>query len=53
MVQTPAPSRPIPRGVAGPEPLAHILVARYDDQIPLCRQGEIFARMGADIPAPR
>jgi transposase len=50
MVQTPAPPRPIPRGMAGPALLAHILVAKYDDQLPLYRQGEIFARMGADIP---
>ena len=50
MVQTPAPSRPIPRGLAGPGLLAHILVAKFDDHLPLYRQGEIFARMGADIP---
>ena len=50
MVQTPAPPRPIPRGMAGPGLLAHILVAKYDDHLPLYRQGEIFARMGADIP---
>jgi len=50
MVQTPAPPRPIPRGMAGPALLAHVLVAKYDDQLPLYRQGEIFARMGADIP---
>ena len=50
MVQTPAPPRPIPRGIASPALLAHILVAKYDDYLPLYRQGEIFARMGADIP---
>ena len=50
MVQTAAPPRPIRRGMAGPALLAHILVAKYDDQLPLYRQGEIFARMGADIP---
>jgi transposase len=50
MVQTPAPSRPIPRGLAGPSLLAHILVAKFDDHVPLYRQGEIFARMGAEIP---
>ena len=31
MVQPPAPTRPIPRGLAGPGLLAHILVAKYDD----------------------
>jgi transposase len=50
MVQTPAPPRPIPRGMAGPSLLAHILVAKFDDHLPLYRQGEIFARLGADIP---
>lgn len=50
MVQTPAPPRPIPRGMAGSALLAHILVSKYDDHLPLYRQGEIFARMGADIP---
>jgi transposase len=44
MVQTPAPSRPIPRGLAGPSLLAHILVTKFDDHVPLYRQGEIFAR---------
>jgi transposase len=50
MVRTAAPTRPIPRGMAGPRLLAHILVAKYDDHPPLYRQGEIFARRGADIP---
>lgn len=30
--------------------LAHILVSKFDDHLPLYRQNEIFARMGADIP---
>ena len=50
IAQEPAPSRPIPRGMAGPALLAHILVAKFDDHLPLYRQGEIFARLGADIP---
>jgi transposase len=50
MVQPPAPSRPIPRGMAGPGLLAHVLVAKFDDHLPLYRQGEIYARQGADIP---
>ncbi|MEM1346882.1 MAG: transposase [Pseudomonadota bacterium] len=36
--------------MAGPGLLAHILVAKYDDHLTLYRQGEIFARLGADIP---
>lgn len=50
MVQEPAPSRPIPRSMVGPGLLAHILTAKFDDHVPLYRQNEIFARMGADIP---
>jgi len=50
MVQMPAPSRPIPGSMAGAGLLAHILVSKFDDHLPLYRQQEIFARMGADIP---
>ena len=50
MVQEPAPSRPIPRSLAGPSLLAFILVSKFDDHVPLYRLNEIFARMGADIP---
>jgi len=42
-----APSRPIPRSMAGPSLLAFILVSKFDDHIPLYRLNEIFARMGA------
>jgi len=50
MVQVPAPSRPIPGSMVGAGLLAHILVSKFDDHLPLYRQHEIFARMGADIP---
>jgi len=50
MVQEPAPSRPIPGSMAGPNLLAHVLVSKLDDHLPLYRQHEIFERMGADIP---
>jgi len=30
--------------MAGPALLAHILMAKFDDHLPLYRQGEIFAR---------
>lgn len=50
IVQTPAPSRPIPGSMAGPSLLAFILVSKYDDHLPLYRLNEIFERMGADIP---
>ena len=44
VVQAPAPSHAIARGRAGPGLLAHILVSKYDDHLPLYRQAEIFAR---------
>jgi transposase len=50
IVQEPAPTRPVARGIAGAGLLAHILVSKYDDHVPLYRQGEIFARLGAEIP---
>jgi transposase len=46
MVQAPAPSRPIDRGLAGPGLLAHVLVAKYADHLPLYRQAGIYARSG-------
>jgi transposase len=49
VVQEPAPSRPIDRGLAGPGLLAHVLVAKYADHLPLYRQSEIFARERIDL----
>src|SRR5258706_1669394 len=49
LVQAPAPSRPIARGLAGPGLLAHVLVSKYADHLPLYRQSEIYAREGVDL----
>lgn len=49
LVQSPAPSRPIARGLAGPGLLAHVLVSKYADHLPLYRQSEIYAREGIDL----
>ncbi len=49
IVQAQAPSRPIERGVAGPGLLAHVLVSKYCDHLPLYRQSEIYAREGVDL----
>ena len=46
IVEAPAPSRPIERGLAGPNLLAHVLVSKYAVHLPLYRQSEIFAREG-------
>jgi transposase len=49
IVQVPAPSRPIERGLAGPGLLAHVLVAKYCDHQPLYRQTEMYAREGVEL----
>jgi transposase len=49
IVQAPAPTRPIERGMAGPGLLAHVLVSKYGDHLPLYRQAEIFAREGLEL----
>ncbi len=43
------PSLPIERGKPGPGLLAHIMVAKFDDHIPLYRLSEMYARLGIDI----
>ena len=49
IVQEPAPSRTIDRGLAGPGLLAHVLVSKYADHLPLYRQSEIYGREGLDL----
>lgn len=49
IVQAPATSRPIARGLAGPGLLAHVLVAKFCDHLPLYRQSQIYAREGIDL----
>jgi transposase len=49
IVQAPAPSRPIERGIAGPGLLAHVLVAKFADHLPLYRQCVMYAREGVDL----
>jgi transposase len=49
IVQAPAPSRPVERGLAGPGLLAHVLVSKYSDHLPLYRQSEIYERVGVDL----
>lgn len=49
IVQAAAPSRPIPRGMAGPGLLAHVLVGKYCDHLPLYRQSSIYARAGIEL----
>jgi transposase len=49
IVQAEAPSRPIARGMAGPGLLAHVLVSKYADHLPLYRQEEIYERQGVEL----
>ncbi len=49
IVQAPAPSRPIDRGLAGPGLLAHVMVSKYAGHCPLYRQSDIYAREGVDL----
>lgn len=48
--QAPLPSRPIERGRPGPGLLAHVLVGKYCDHLPLDRQSKIFARENVHLP---
>ncbi len=49
IVQLPAPSRPIERGLPTPALLAHVLQSKFGDHLPLYRQSAIFRRAGVDL----
>jgi transposase len=49
IVQADAPPRPIERGLPGPGLLAHVLVSKYADHLPLYRQQVIYAREGVEL----
>jgi transposase len=49
VVQQPAPSRPIDRGMAAPGLLAQIITAKYADHCPLYRQQGIYRRSGVEL----
>ena len=49
VIEAPAPARPIDRGLPGPGLLAHVLVSKYGDHLPLYRQSQIYAREGVDL----
>ena len=49
IVQAAAPSRPIDRGIPGPGLLAHVLVSKFADHLPLYRQAGIYARAGVEL----
>lgn len=49
MTQAAAPSRPIERSFAGPGLLAHVLVSKFADHLPLYRQSQIYARENVEL----
>jgi transposase len=49
VVQAPAPTRPIDQGLPGPGLLAHVLVSKFADHLPLYRQSEIYSREGIEL----
>jgi transposase len=49
VAQEPAPSVPLDRALPRPGLLAHVLVAKFCDHLPLYRQSEIYARSGLEL----
>jgi transposase len=49
VLQAPAPPRLIEGGVPTEATVAHVLVSRYADHLPLYRQSQILARQGIEI----
>ena len=49
ITQAPVPAMPTPRGLATPATLAHVLVSKFCDHLPLYRQSEIYAREGLEL----
>src|SRR5687768_16946745 len=49
VVQAPAPERPITGGMATEALLAHVLVAKFCEHLPLYRQAQIFAQQGIEL----
>jgi transposase len=50
LVQAPVPAQIIDKGIPSSGLLAHVLVAKYEDHLPLYRQQGIFKRAGLAIP---
>jgi len=47
--QAKSPTQPIPKSNAGPGLLAHLLVSKYQDHLPLYRQENILKRIGVEV----
>ena len=49
VVQAPAPARLIEGGLPSERLVAHVLVSKYADHLPLYRQSQIYARQGIEL----
>ncbi len=49
VVQAHAPTRLIPGGMPTEATVAHVLVSKYADHLPLYRQAQIYSRQGVDL----
>lgn len=49
IMQAPAPARLIPGGLPTEAIVAHVLVSKYADHLPLYRQAQIYNRQGIDL----
>ena len=49
VVQAPAPARLIEGGLPTEATVAHVLVSKYADHLPLYRQAQIYERQGVDL----
>jgi transposase len=49
VARPPLPPEPIPRGIAAAGLLAHLIVSRFCDHLPLYRQESILARLGREV----
>ena len=49
VVQAPAPERPVDGGLATEALVAHVVVSKFADSLPLYRQAQMLARQGVDL----
>ena len=49
IAQAPAPARLIEGGIPTEATVAHVLVSKYADHLPLYRQAQIYSRQGVDL----
>lgn len=50
VIAAPKPAMPIAKGLPGPGLLAHLIVSKYEDHLPLYRLENIYERQGVFLP---